>query len=219
MTATPPTSTDGQPLGARGLRTRKRILDAIADLVGRHGLRGLRLTDVAEQIGFSPPAFYQYFDDMDDAILAMCKEVSEQVPAFDFSPGDRPDESSWADGSRPFVLSFFEYWDAHRSVLRARNISVNEGDERFRNTRDEAFRPMIETLMTAIENSKQQGLVAERVSPRSLASALVLMLDRIGMMSPRLLEPYGEGPEEVVDAVSYIFDRVIGLHPSDDTTT
>lgn len=212
-------SADGQPLGARGLRTRERILEVIASLIREHGLRGLKLADVAQQVGFSPPAFYQYFNDMDEAILAMCKDVSEQVPTFEFSKDDWSDGNAWADGTRPFVSSFFEYWDRNRAVLQSRNISVNEGDERFRNIRDEAFRPMIDALMTAIEAAKQKGLVAEGISSRSLAASLVLMLDRIGMLSPRLIEPYGEQSHDLVEAVVYIFDRVIGVEGDDDTTT
>jgi AcrR family transcriptional regulator len=59
-----PTSTDGQPLGERGVRTRHRILEAVAAAIEQQGLRGLRLADVANEVGFSPPAFYQYFNDL-----------------------------------------------------------------------------------------------------------------------------------------------------------
>src|SRR5687767_1289825 len=75
-----PTSADGQPLGERGLRTRQRILEVIGVAIQRQGLRGIRLADIAQEVGFKPPAFYQYFTDLDEAILALCEEAGDLLP-------------------------------------------------------------------------------------------------------------------------------------------
>ena len=52
-----PTSADGQPLGERGIRTRQRILEVVGAAIQHQGLRGVRLADIAEAVGFKPPAF------------------------------------------------------------------------------------------------------------------------------------------------------------------
>src|SRR3546814_14803235 len=69
--AATPTSADGQPLGQRGLRTRQRILEVIGAAIQQHGLRGIRLADIADEVGFQPPAFYQYFNALAQANLAL----------------------------------------------------------------------------------------------------------------------------------------------------
>lgn len=203
------TSTDGQPLGRRGLQTREQILDAIAKLIERNGLRGLKLADVADEVGFSPPAFYQYFRDLDEAILALCEEVSERLPGLTF-PAEPSSNGATRESTRAFVERFMEYWDDNRAVLWTRNVAVNEGDTRFRAIRDQAFTPMVETLMSQVEAGKTIGAVDSAISSRSLATALVVMIDRIGMLSPHVIEPY-DSADELERAVAYIFDRVLGI--------
>jgi AcrR family transcriptional regulator len=203
-------ASSGQPLSDRGLRTRQRILEVIADLIERHGPRGLKLADVAQGVGFSPPAFYQYFADMDEAILALCEEIGHQIPGFPF-PDKWADGHALNDGSRPFVESFLDYWDAHRPVLWSRNVAVYEGDPRYREIRDEAYLPLMQALMARIEAGQRTGLVDAAIAPRSLAAILIVMLDRIGMLSSHMTEPWGDSPDDVVDAVAYVFDRVLGV--------
>ncbi|HXK22799.1 MAG TPA: TetR/AcrR family transcriptional regulator [Myxococcota bacterium] len=204
------TSSIGQPLRDRGLRTRQKILEVIAGLIEQHGPRGLKLADVAEGVGFSPPAFYQYFRDMDEAILALCEEIGHQIPGFPF-PEEWGDGNASRRGSRPFVEKFLEYWDAHRAVLWSRNVAVYAGDPRYREIRDEAYLPLMEALMARIEVGQREGLVDPAIAPRSLAAILIVMLDRIGMLSSQMTQPWGDRPDDVVDAVAYVFDRALGV--------
>lgn len=185
--------------------------------IEHHGLRGLRLADVATEVGFSAPAFYQYFNDLDEAILALCEEVGHFLPDFPMVPALPAPENGKRDGNasestREFVARFFEYWNEHRAVLWSRNVAVTAGDARFQDVRNETFRPMGEALRAAIEAGQQAGRIDPSTSPRSLGAALQVMLDRIAMISPQLIEMWGtESENDIVDAVAYIFDRVLGL--------
>ena len=58
---------DGRPLGKRGAQTRRRLLDATATLLETHGIRDLRVVDIARAVGTSPATFYQYFRDVEEA--------------------------------------------------------------------------------------------------------------------------------------------------------
>ncbi len=208
------TSTDGQPLGPRGLRTRERILEVVAELIAQHGLRGLKLADVADAVGFSAPAFYQYFRDLDEAILALCDEVDEHVPPFAF-PGD----ARAGNDSRAFVEAFFAYWDRYRPLLWARNVSfykgdVRHGDDRLRAIRDRALKPLLDGLTTRIEVGQRAGRIDASLAPTSVAMTLVVVIDRVGMLSPRMIEPWGDTPDQLVDAVVHVFDCVLGVGAS-----
>lgn len=204
------TSTDGQPLGERGIRTRQRILEAIGAAIERNGLRGLRLADIAEEVGFKPPAFYQYFADLDEAILALCAEAGDLVPDLEV------DEDDWGGdhphGTRPFVEQFFRYWDEHRPLLTARHVSIMSGDRRFQDVADESFRPVAEALQRKIEAGQRDRRIDPDLHPVALGAVLNLMLDVAGMAAPGL-DRYWEGGEgtELVAAVSYVFDRVLGV--------
>ncbi len=211
MTTTP-TSTDGQPLGARGLQTRQRILEAVATAIEQNGLRGLRLADIAADVGFSAPAFYQYFNDLDEAILALCEEAGHFIPAFPDPDADWTNDDAPSESTQDFVTRFFDYWNEHRAILWSRNVAVTTGDTRFKDVRDEAFRPMIESIRARIEAGQREGRVDPSVSARGLGAALTVMLDRIGMLSPQLMETWRTEKEaDIIDAVAYIFDRVLGF--------
>ncbi|MGB8390509.1 TetR/AcrR family transcriptional regulator [Mycobacterium sp.] len=206
-----PTSTDGQPLGQRGIRTRQRILEAVARAIEQQGLRGLRLADVADEVGISPPAFYQYFNDLDEAILALCEEIGGFLPAFSFEGQGLTNGDGHAESTRGFIARFFEYWEAHRAVLWARNIAVTAGDERFQQVRAETFRPMVAAIEAFIEAGQREGRIDPSISRVSLGAALTMTLDRMCMLKPQL-QDWGTGSsDDLVDALAYIFDRALGV--------
>ncbi len=158
-----PTSPDGQPLGERGIQTRRRILEAVGMAIEQRGLRGLRLADIADEVGFKPPAFYQYFADLDEAILALCEDVGDFLPEFEI------DSDEWGAGhplgTRPFVERFFDYWNQHRGLLTARHVAIMAGDERFQSAANDSFRPMAEKLHAKIEAGRARR--AHRSRPRA----------------------------------------------------
>lgn len=210
-----PTSADGQPLGARGIRTRQRILEAIGAAIQERGLRGIRLADIAEEVGFKPPAFYQYFADLDEAILALCEETGDLLPGF------RVDADDWGSdhprGARPFVEQFFAYWDEHRPLLTARHVSIMSGDARFQDVADRSFRPVAEALQAKIADAQRDGRIDPDLHPVALGAVLNLMIDVAGMAAPAIGRYWGASDAtELVDAVSYVFDRVLGTDPDTD---
>ncbi len=208
------TSADGQPLGERGIRTRQRILEAIGAAIERNGLRGLRLADIAQEVGFKPPAFYQYFADLDEAILALCAEAGDLVPDFEV------DDDDWGGdhphGTRPFVEQFFRYWDDNRPLLTARHVAIMSGDHRFQAVADESFRPVAEALQSKIEAGQRDGRIDADLHPVALGAVLNLMIDVAGMAAPGLNRYWNADDEtELVAAVSYVFDRVLGVVPDE----
>lgn len=212
MAATP-TTVDGQPLGERGLRTRRRILEAVGAAIQQRGLRGLRLADIADEVGVKPPAFYQYFSDIDEAILALCREAGELVPPLEMDAGGW--DTGPGGGARPFVEQFFGYWDEHRALLTARHLAIMSGDDRFQEVADDAFRPVAAALQAKIATAQADGRIDARLEPVALGAVLNLMIDVAAMAAPSL-QGYWQGDDsgELVDAVSFVFDRVLGVEPA-----
>ena len=123
-------------MGKRGVETRQRLLDATRELLETHGIRDLRVVDIARTVGTSPATFYQYFRDVEEAVLALAEEVGDEI-----RPLARLVDEPWAapgglERARALVDGFVSYWDRHRAVLRTRNLAAQEGDARFREVRN-----------------------------------------------------------------------------------
>lgn len=205
-----PVAIDGRALGRRGAATRNRLLEATTELLETHGVRDLRVVDIARRVGTSPATFYQYFRDVEDAVLALSAEVGEDLAPFAElleRPWTGPDG---LDAARELVGSFIEYWDAHRAVLRTRNLAAQEGDRRFRDVRSTALAPLREGLAAKVAEGKAAGLVAPEISSIAAASALASMLERMAAFHSDL-EPYGATRDDVVETTARIvFQTVTG---------
>ena len=199
---------DGRPLGKRGAATRRRLLDATARLLEDRGVRDLRVVDIAREVGTSPATFYQYFRDVAEAVLALSEEVGE-----DLAPVGEVLSRDWTgpagvDASRELVLGFIAYWDAHRAVLRTRNLAAQEGDQRFRAVRNASLRPLLEGFAAKVEESQRAGRVDAAIAPIAAASALLSMLERMAAFHTDLV-PWGVQHDELVETTARILHQVM----------
>lgn len=201
---------DGRELGRRGEATRRRLLDATAELLRDHGVRDLRVVEITRSVGSSPATFYQYFRDAPEAVLALAEEVGE-----DFAPLGAALDVDWSgpDGlaaARDFVEGFIDYWDEHRAVLRTRNLAAQEGDERFREARNAALRPLLERIAARVARGQDSGTVSGELAPTAAAAALMAMLERMAAFHTDL-EQLGVTRTQLVHTTARIlFDTVTG---------
>jgi AcrR family transcriptional regulator len=201
---------DGRALGKRGAATRRRLLDATAQLLETHGVRDLRVVDIAREVGSSPATFYQYFRDVEAAVLALSEEVGEDLaPVGELLARPWKGEAG-LDLAREMVDAFLRYWDGHRAVLRTRNLAAQEGDRRFRDVRNRALMPLTEGVAAKVAEAQVQGKVGEGVVPIAAAAALVAMLERMAAFHVDL-EPLGASRNDVVETTArIIFQTVTG---------
>jgi AcrR family transcriptional regulator len=199
---------DGRPLGKRGAATRLRLLEATAKLLESHGVRDLRVVDIAREVGTSPATFYQYFRDVEEAVLALTAEVGEEL-----APVDELLRRPWTgptglDAARDMVDLFLRYWDEHRAVLRTRNLAAQEGDQRFRQVRNNSLRPLTEHLAAAVAESQVAGRVSTEIAPMAAAAALVALLERMAAFH-RDLETLGVTRADVVETTARIVHQTV----------
>src|SRR6187431_1239416 len=116
-----PVAIDGRALGRRGALTRRRLLQATADLLETHGVRDLRVVEIARAVGTSPATFYQYFRDVEEAVLVLAEGVAEDLAPVADALARRWNGDAGLGASRTMVEVFMESWDRHRAVLRTRN--------------------------------------------------------------------------------------------------
>jgi AcrR family transcriptional regulator len=201
-------SVDGRPLGERGARTRRRLLDATATLLDRHGARELRVVDIAREVGTSPAAFYQYFRDVDAALVVIAEEAGEALRPL----AARLDESWTGPGgiehARRFVDDFVNAWDAQSAVLRLRNLHAQEGDQAFRRMRNRANQPFIDALVALVERSQAGGRVSADLSPIAAAAALMSLLERMAAFHTDL-EELGVDRRDLVETTARIAHQTV----------
>lgn len=179
MTSAEPTATDGRPIGPRAQATRRKILDAVVEHIDRDGLLDVRLVDVTQSIGASPATFYQYFVDIDDALLALCDDVTDSAAELTEMLAAPWESSADYDRVVAFVDGYIDYWDRHGAVLRARNLKAEEGDDRFRSKWNDTQIPMVRNLAAMVERSVAAGRLADDIDPYATAAAMVAMLYRL----------------------------------------
>ena len=62
----------------------------------------------------------------------------------------------WTAGE--LVDGFLVYWDEHRAILRTRNLAAQEGDQRFRDVRNQSLQPITQALSRKVTQNAVAGI-------------------------------------------------------------
>jgi AcrR family transcriptional regulator len=197
---------NGRALGPRALGTRSRLLEATEKLLGERKLRDLRVIDIARDVGTSAATFYQYFRDVDDIVLNLAEQASQEMPEIlELIDGSWLGERGLAK-ARGIVEAFITHWDAHHAVLRVRNLASDEGDERFQALRSRTMRPVLQHLARVIgEHQDGRDLPGH---PHAAAAAMAAILERLAAYHNEL-EIFGVTREDLVESSAHILHRTV----------
>src|ERR1700683_977108 len=103
-------TTDGRVPGRRGRATRQRLLECTAELLTTTSWRSIKVIDIARQAGTSPATFYQYFENVEQAILVLAEELMEGAALLaELVDGHWTEGESWGT-ARSVVTGFMDYW-------------------------------------------------------------------------------------------------------------
>ncbi len=177
-------TTDGRVPGERGRQTRQRLLDATVELLTTTSWRSVKVTDIARQARTSPATFYQYFGNVEQAIVVLAEGMVDQAAQLaEFVGGDWSEEASW-DTARAVTERFLAYWEDNRAVFRVVDLATEEGDAQLRGIRVRALNAVTVALaqvIAAASPSAEGGPGAATCSPAgadpmAVAGTLVAML-------------------------------------------
>lgn len=165
--------------GRRGLATRQRLLDRTADMLSLSSYRDLKVIDIAREAGTSPATFYQYFADVEAAILVLAEQMAADGERLVHivRDGQWRGEAGYRT-ALALVDGFFEFWDQHRPVLRVVELTTHEGDYRFRNIQVRLLNAVtVELAKVAEAHHVERHRLA--VDPTAGAGVLVTMLAQV----------------------------------------
>src|SRR4051812_24778682 len=165
---------DGRIPGRRGRATRSRLLDCLEDMLASSSFRDLKVTDVTREAGTSPATFYQYFPDIETAVLAIAEQMADEGARLRACVTD----GSWRGNdayatAEQVVDGFLAFWQQHQSLLRVIDLAVLEGDTRFRDTRVRMLNSVTSAFTDVIASLRKDEDAAE---PAAMSGALVAML-------------------------------------------
>ncbi|TDJ04631.1 MAG: TetR/AcrR family transcriptional regulator [Deltaproteobacteria bacterium] len=198
----------GRPLGRRALETRRRLLDATAELLGKRGVREIRVVEIAREVDTSPATFYQYFKDVEEATLALAEEAAQEMPALAEKLAGAWNSGGGLEIARTLVDAFIRHWDAYHAVLRLRNLAADEGEPRFLQVRRQAMTPILDELARCIRESQEAGLVSPQINAHAASAALAAILERLAAYHTEL-ESLGVTRDDLVETSARILHQTV----------
>ena len=209
-------ASDGRVPGRRGRATRQRLLDFTAEMLRTTSYRDLKVIDIAREAGTSPATFYQYFADVEAAILVLGQEmaVDSEILCRIVREGEWRDPAGW-ETALTFADAFIAFWDEHRPVLRVVDLSTDEGDRRFRSVRVRWLNNITRELAKVTESFQADG---QNLGVDAMADAGVLVTMVAHVAAHHYgFELWGIGAPDVRIALArHVYWGVTGQHPPAD---
>ncbi|MFJ3232384.1 TetR family transcriptional regulator [Streptomyces sp. NPDC086787] len=168
---------DGRVAGRRGQATRQKLLDCLSEMLSSSPYRDVKVIDVARKAGTSPATFYQYFPDVEGAVL----EIADQMAAEGAGLTELLDGRSWVgkagwQTAQELVDGFLDFWRRNDAILRVVDLGAAEGDKRFYKLRMKILNSVNNSLTDSIAELQSKGRVDKDVNPAAVAGSLVAML-------------------------------------------
>ena len=168
---------DGRVPGRRGLATRQRLLDCTREMLTTTSYRDVKVIDIAREAGTSPATFYQYFADVEAAILVLAEEMAQEGQHLtDIITGGSWKGRGAYDTALALVDGLLRFWDEHRPVLRVMDLATDEGDGRFQKIRVRLLNDITNALAEVARSARTDGRLPKGLDPMAAAGTLVAML-------------------------------------------
>lgn len=168
---------DGRVAGRRGQATRQKLLDCLSEMLSSSPYRDVKVIDVARRAGTSPATFYQYFPDVEGAVLELAEEMAAESGALT----ELVEGRSWTgragwQTAQDLVDGFLNFWRRNDAILRVVDLGAAEGDKRFSKIRTKVLNSVNTSLSEAVADLQARGRIGKEVSPGAVAGSLVAML-------------------------------------------
>ncbi|MEU1125721.1 TetR family transcriptional regulator [Streptomyces sp. NPDC005899] len=168
---------DGRVAGRRGQATRQKLLDCLGEMLSSSPYRDVKVIDVARKAGTSPATFYQYFPDVEGAVLEVAEEMAKEGAGLTELVAGR----SWVgkagrQSAEELVDGFLDFWRRHDAILRVVDLGAAEGDKRFHKLRMKVLTSVTSPLTESVKELQAKGRVDKDVSAAAVAGSLVAML-------------------------------------------
>jgi len=161
---------DAAALGRKGSDTRRRLLEAARALLKSHSYVELTSIAISLAAGRSAPTFYNYFADVNELILALCDEATDDFDRVMDSL--RIDEGAALEVAERFIDAYNDYWEVHDAILSIRNLESDRGNVRYRAMRQRTSQRLRSDLQKVVRRLQP----ANTVIPQAVIDAHILVI-------------------------------------------
>ncbi len=202
-----PRAADGRVAGRRGKATRNRLLEATRAALSDGPYRDLKVVDISRRADTSPATFYQYFPDVEAAVLALLDELVETGgPQLRQLVTDAGWESEAA--AKDLADAFLRFFQEHGDLLRVVDLAALEGDDRFRQLRTRLFNGVFLAVQQHAHEARAAGAIPDDASPGAIASVITTMLTQVSSHQ-RGFETWGVSGDELAATMAAVVDRTL----------
>lgn len=168
---------DGRVAGRRGQATRQKLLECLSEMLSSSPYRDVKVIDVARKAGTSPATFYQYFPDVEGAVLELAENMAQEGAGLT----ELVEGRSWSgkagwQTAEELVEGFLSFWRKNDAILRVVDLGAAEGDKRFYKIRMKVLNSVNNSLTESIKDLQAKGKVDKDTNPAAMAGSLVAML-------------------------------------------
>lgn len=150
--------------GPKGERTRRRILDATAALLAERSYADIRITEIARTAGIVQPNFYTYFASIEDAVLALAREISADGLSVHLDPDW--DGEGGIEHARSLAEAAIDLWRRHREVFSIVGALADKRHGDFAAVRVNQMRALYKAFEAKIRKGQAAGRISADITPR-----------------------------------------------------
>ncbi|MGK5449821.1 TetR family transcriptional regulator [Streptomyces radiopugnans] len=206
---------DGRVAGRRGQATRQKLLTCLDEMLSSSPYRDVRVIDVARRAGTSPATFYQYFPDVEGAVLELAEEMSKESASLSELATDRQwtGKAGWQTAEE-LVDGLLSFWRENDAILRVVDLGAAEGDKRFSKIRTKVLNGITGPLADSIGKLQSKGKADPDISPAAVAGSLVSMLASVAGQQ-KAAQSWGAKKSDLKPNLAYLlYLGVTGRKPS-----
>lgn len=193
-------SAEGRPLSKRGLKTRRRLLDAAEHVFGELGYHDASIVKVADEAGVAAGTFYLYFDSkraiFDELVRDLNRRVRHAMKEGSSQGTTRLEAELYG------FEAYFRFTAEHPALYRIIRQAEFVSPEMLHYHYDRLSRGYVEALGEAVERGE-----IGRLDPEVTAFALMGLGEMIGMRW--ILWGDGPMPERVTADLARIIRSVL----------
>ena len=167
-------------VGARGLRTQQRILDAALEVFAESGYHQCSVGRITDAAGCSRVSFYQYFSDKEDLFRVLAGQVARQLYASTEALGMLEADAAGRAALRGWVDRHADVFDRYEPMFRAFRDAA-ESDEELAGSSFRVARRNLEQFCSRVGDTDlptrqlqpMVGLLLESVTQFHVTAALL----------------------------------------------
>jgi AcrR family transcriptional regulator len=188
-------------LRARGQRTRRKLLDAGADVFASKGYFAARVDDIVKLAKTSHGTFYLYFANKEELFAALAAEVAGEMQALAESLGPLEAGPDGAAALHAWISRFADLYERYGPVIRAWT-EAEIGSHEFGKLGNDVL-----THFTRVLTVRIAQVAPPDLDPAIAAVALVAMFERLNYYA--LAGQVRVERSDVVDTLARVTQRAM----------